>query len=255
MRSAESIKSDHDRLPPLGNEPPISVSDSSDCAKSTPGSPPVQTAGVPPMPVDNALGSPVKLNCYTPDPFTPCDSCGTTTPEALEIFQTCSLCREKWHSACVEKTFPKDLGDAWCCPKCVNVCGGRWDTEMCVVSIFITFSGRLIMGICVRVGKFILLSPQPAARLFPAEILGRSSTFKVHLKWYDGNIYANKDEAPLSNWTTQTPIECFNSYQKIHLFSLRKVSIITFSPTASLNTIFIFVLGGKYWNDWLANMA
>jgi len=148
MCSAESIKSDHDRLPLLGNKPPISVSDSSDGAKSMPGSPLVQTAGVPPMPVDNTLGPPVDLNRYTPDPFTPCDSCGTTTPEALDIFQTCSLCREKWHSVCVEKTFPKDLDEVWCCPKCVNVCGGRWDTEMCVVSIFITFSGRLIMDMC-----------------------------------------------------------------------------------------------------------
>lgn len=120
MRSAESIKSDHDCLPPLRNESHISVSESSDGAKSTPGSPLVQTAGVPPMPVDNALGPP-----DTPDPFTPCDSCGTTTPEALDIFQTCSLCQEKWHSACIEKTFPKDLSEVWCCPKCVNVCGGH----------------------------------------------------------------------------------------------------------------------------------
>jgi hypothetical protein len=255
MRSVESIKSDHDRLPPLGNEPPIPVSDSSDGVKSSPGSPLVQNAEVPPIPVTNTPGPPVELNRYIPDPFTPCDSCGSTIPEELDVFQTCSLCREKWHSACVEQTSPKDLGEVWCCPRCVNVCGGRWDTEMYVLSVSITFSGHLIMGICVRIGKFILLSPQPTAPLFPAEILGRSSTFKVHLKWYDGNIYAKKDEAPSSNWTTRTPIECFNSYQKIHLFSLKKVSIIVLSLTASLNIIFIFILGGEYWNDWLANMA
>jgi hypothetical protein len=142
MRSAESIKSDHDRLPPLEKEPPIAVSDSSDSPRSEKSPTPAisPTGDVPPMPVDNA--PPVELNRYAPDPFTPCDSCGTTVPEALDIFQTCSLCREKWHFACIEQTFPKDLGEPWCCPKCVNVCGGRWDTEMCVVFISIIFRGH-----------------------------------------------------------------------------------------------------------------
>ena len=62
-----------------------------------------------------------------------------------------------------------------------------------------------------RIGKYILLQPQPTSRWFPAHILDKSlDSTQANLIWYSGNIYQNqKGEKPSQQIFMLTPQECF----------------------------------------------
>ncbi|KAF8951007.1 hypothetical protein BDZ97DRAFT_2067954 [Flammula alnicola] len=60
------------------------------------------------LPLENSLDLPPICE-YTPDAFISCNSC-------VDL-------------SCWKKIFT-DLGDAWCCPECMNTPGGRWDQHI-----------------------------------------------------------------------------------------------------------------------------
>jgi hypothetical protein len=85
---------------------------------------------------------------------------------------------------------------------------------ICVISYSRTIS---------RIGRFILHKPTPASPFYPAEILGRSSTHAVHLRWYSGNLYS-KTDAPQETEFILKPLECFVGSERLDFSRMKQVT-------------------------------
>lgn len=104
------------------------------------------------------------------------------------------------------------------------VASGTRQCEYSSLHIIITHK---LITLFRRINEYILLKPAPAARFYPAKVLGRSSTYKVHVEWYKDNVY---DQGSVTGTmrTVYTPHECaeakfrdsFSTYTSVSIASL-----------------------------------